>query len=173
MPLTKPILVIAFIFVCAAVGGALASRYLIHSSAASVRTVALARTQENLFAYINQRRARAHLRPLRYDERLSRLATQHTVDMIDRGFFAHDAPNGPSFSQRMAGLRRSVTRENLAWGAGNFATARGMLALWLDSPPHRRALLDPAMRRIGIAVLRGGPYRGQSSAIVTTADLSS
>lgn len=158
--------------IVALLGGTAAGHYLLGSNAAGVKTQALARTQANVLVFVNQQRRARGLHELRLDPALARVATRHTERMIEAGFFAHDDPNGSTFARRVKPLRRRLAGETLAWGTGNWAQARGIVALWMASPPHRRVLLTPRMRRIGVAVLRGGPYRGQSSAVVTTADLS-
>ena len=50
--------------------------------------------------------------------------------------------------------------ENLAWGAGaNRSSPRGIVAAWMESPPHRQNILDSRFREIGIGVVEGAPRR--------------
>jgi len=45
------------------------------------------------------------------------------------------------------------------------------VADWLASPPHRAILLDPSLRRIGVATPVGA-FRGLSTATLVTADFA-
>lgn len=168
---TRQTTLVGLAVVAAIVGGAYAAKRLTEGSAASVH--ALPPAQHHLFTYINQERAARGLHLLRQDVILASLAAIHTRDELAGDYFAHDAPQGMTFGERVSYLHRSHVGEVLAWGDGMFGTSRGILSLWLNSAEHRRIILDPRMRRIGIAVLKGGPYRGQSSAIVATGELSS
>ncbi len=57
-------------------------------------------------------------------------------------------------AQRLRGLGHwilgPIRRQNSAWSPGGFGPVP---ALWMASPPHRAALLDPYIRKIGIAGL--------------------
>jgi uncharacterized protein YkwD len=50
-------------------------------------------------------------------------------------------------------------------------SANATLATWLASPEHRSILLDPALRRIGVAS-PVGPFDGFAKATVITADFA-
>lgn len=52
------------------------------------------------------------------------------------------------------GIRFTRLGENLA-GNSDLADAHRML---MNSPTHRANILDPSFQRIGLAVVRGGPY---------------
>src|SRR5215213_11213390 len=99
----------------------------------------------------------AHGAPrLRIDRTLARVAGRHSRDMVLHHYFAHDSRSGARFSARIAGSgwmgdrRRWKVGENLAWGTGCSATAASVVAAWLQSPAHRRVLLDPAYRVVGV-----------------------
>jgi hypothetical protein len=125
-----------------------------------------ARTERRVRCLINARRAHARLGPLRYDQCLDRAAERHARDMVRRRYFAHASRRGrtPAQRARAAGYvpRRGRWRigENLAWGAGERASARAAVRGWLHSPPHRANLLGGAFRDVGVAVVRGAPVRG-------------
>lgn len=102
---------------------------------------------------------------------LASWARIHNHDMLAGDFFAHDAPTGQTFAERLAYLKRRLIGETIAWGTGSFATPQGIVSLWMASPPHRRIILTRAFRRVGISIL-GGRFQGQSKARVATADFS-
>lgn len=114
-------------------------------------------------ALLNAARARYDAPPLRPDPRLARAARRHSRDMVAYRYFAHDSRSGARFSARIArvGWMRSRTRwrvgETLAWGTGRAASPRAVLAAWLRSPGHRRVLLRPGYRVVGVGVATGTP----------------
>ena len=120
-----------------------------------------------LVAAVNSVRTLHLLRKLRVDLNLSRAAQSHSRDMLLHDYFAHG-----NFAQRMSrfGVRGRVFAENLAWGSGIMA-ANATVAHWLASPPHRTVLLDPELRRIGVAS-PVGPFSGFAAATLVTADFA-
>lgn len=150
-------------------GAAIVAQRLSHGGASSIPTPTPA---ARILTMFNARRARAGLRPLQRDLVLASLARIHNRDMLRDDFFAHDAPTGPTFAERLAYLDRRVIAEVIAYGTGGFATAAGFVSLWMASPEHKRIILTPELRRVGISVL-GGRFQGQASARVATADFSS
>lgn len=122
-----------------------------------------ARVERQIRCRLNARRARAGLRPLRWDACLDRAAERHARDMVRRRYFAHASLGGRTLVQRAraAGYLprrgRWTLGENLAWGAGRRATAVATVRGWLRSPPHRRNVLTARFRDVGIAVVRGAP----------------
>lgn len=120
-------------------------------SAASAR-VALEATpvpalETALVAKINALRARRGLRRLAESGALARAARAFGRQMLAGGYFDHRR-----FERRLAGL--SAAGENLAWHTGTPSADR-TVALWLASPPHRRNLLSPVWRRVGIGAVHG------------------
>jgi uncharacterized protein YkwD len=82
-------------------------------------------------------------------------ASQHKSSLMAAGGgFGHDDP-GRSWLQRIAecGYRASTNvTEVLAVGT---ETGRATVQMWRESGPHIRNLLDPTMRAVGIARVRG------------------
>jgi uncharacterized protein YkwD len=130
------------------------------------RTDAGARARA-IVAAINAVRA-THLLPgLRVDLRLAGAARAHSLDMLRRAYFAHG-----NLGARMArfDVRGSLFEENLVWSSGVLG-AQDAVADWLASPPHRETLLDPKLRRIGVAA-PVGPFGGYATATMVTADFA-
>jgi uncharacterized protein YkwD len=120
---------------------------------------------------------RAHgLRKLKIDARLSTAAWRHSRDMVRRGYFAHTGPSGDTFVQRIraAGYLSSADRwlvgENLGWGWGASASPGGIVKAWMHSPEHRRILLRPDYRELGVGVALGGPRPQAAPEATFTAD---
>ena len=66
---------------------------------------------------------------------------------------------------------RWTVGENLLWTSGTIDAKRA-LALWMASPKHRKNILSPGWREIGIAAVRVtaalGVYGGNDVTIVST-----
>jgi uncharacterized protein YkwD len=128
----------------------------------------LSRPERSLLDQINRVRMEHGLRPLRPDARLERAARFHSREMLGSDAFTHGA-----FAARMVqfAVTGRFAGENLAWGTGNLATPRAIVAAWLHSPEHRANLLRPSYRRIGIGDLVGA-FQGHTGAHVVTADFA-
>jgi uncharacterized protein YkwD len=101
---------------------------------------------------VNKARDDAGLPSLKYDERLAAVARAHSQDMLRNKFFKHVSPTRGDLSARMARARLKARRftENLANNRNLSAAHRGLM----NSPGHRRNILDPEANRVGIGVVR-------------------
>jgi uncharacterized protein YkwD len=114
---------------------------------------------------INNRRAVRGLPRLRLNRKLSKAAFWHSHDMVRRNYFGHVSGAGRDVVDRLymsgyLGGRFSWTvGENLAWGSGSFGSPAHIVERWMNSPGHRRNILDSRFREIGIGVLAGSPVR--------------
>jgi uncharacterized protein YkwD len=118
-----------------------------------------------LVAKINALRARHGRRRLLESGALAQAARAFGRQMLAGGYFDHRR-----IERRLAGL--SAAGENLAWFRGP-ASADRTVALWLASPPHRRNLLSPVWRRVGIGAVHGlasGGVYGHGPVTVIVAD---
>jgi uncharacterized protein YkwD len=82
------------------------------------------------------------------------------ADAVRRCGFSH-TPCGMSFTltfQKAGYLPARSFGENLAWGQGELGSPLHTLQLWLNSPPHRKNLLTPRWRDLGIAFERGSMF---------------
>jgi uncharacterized protein YkwD len=128
---------------------------------------------------LNAVRARHGVRPLVLDVRLGRAARRHSGEMVLQRYFAHESPDGARFSARIAatGWMRRRGRwsvgETLAWGRGTSAEPAAVVAAWLRSPSHRRVVLSPRYRRVGIGIVGGTPVAGPQDGLTYTADFGS
>jgi uncharacterized protein YkwD len=109
-----------------------------------------------------------HLLPkLTIDRRLVRAARAHSRDMLRRHYFAHG-----NFGTRMSRfhVRGTLFAENLVWSSGVMSPTAAVTE-WLESPPHRQNLLDPSLRRVGVAAPLGA-FGGFATATMITADFA-
>jgi hypothetical protein len=107
---------------------------------------------EQLFALANQSRAQAGAGRLSWDPALAQAAMKHCMRMVSEGTtLAHRYNGEPDLGPRAeaAGAHFSLLEENIAIGSYADQIHQG----WLDSPGHRRNLLNPEVDRVGIAVV--------------------
>ena len=126
---------------------------------------------------LNAIRRRHGLVPLKLSRPLSTAADAHSRSMGRYGFFAHDSRDGSAFWKRVEryyaprGYRTWSVGENLLWSSGTL-TAPVALKLWMQSPGHRKNILTPSWREIGISAVsvRSAPgvFGGRDVVIITT-----
>lgn len=116
---------------------------------------------------VNRVRAEHGLRPLQRDPRLARAARRHVNDLLRRNVFEHGDVEG---RLRGVGAQGPLFGENLAWGPGSLGAGR-IVRLWMESSPHRRILLRPGWRRIGIGIA-DGTFSGYPGSRVVAADFA-
>ncbi len=115
---------------------------------------------------INSARATRGLPRLIRTDRLRRVATHHTLDMLRSVSFSHDG-DGTTFARRIRKRTRyDEVGETLALFPGDDVGARRVVRAWLRSPGHRAVLLDGSFRRIGVGTVLG-PFGPRLSTVVT------
>jgi uncharacterized protein YkwD len=65
----------------------------------------------------------------------------------------------------------SLLGEDLAWGTGSDALPEAIVQAWMDSPPHRRIMLDCRFSQLGVGIATGR-FGDLASATVYTADFA-
>jgi uncharacterized protein YkwD len=129
-----------------------------------------------VLAELNEVRRAYGLTPLRLSAGLAAAATVHSRAMAQFGFFQHESRDGSSFSQRVkrfyAATRRGTwsVGENLLWGTR--MSAAHAVRLWMQSPGHRRNILTPHWREVGLSAVHAsqapGVFGGRSVFIITS-----
>jgi uncharacterized protein YkwD len=125
-----------------------------------------------VLTHLNAIRVSHGLVPLVLNEQLSAAALQHSTEMLVRGYFSHDSFDGSSYQKRIRHYyRKGRVSENLLWSAPDVGAARA-LTLWMGTPEHRAAILDPRWRAIGIGAVHSssapGKYGGRAVTVITT-----
>jgi uncharacterized protein YkwD len=119
------------------------------------------RIRELIFCLHNEQRAGHGLPALRYETRLQTAAQGHAADMVERGFFAHETPEGLGPEERAlnAGYptKQYSSGENLAWGTGSEASPVEVVDGWMHSRGHRENILRDAFTHMGVGVVVGVP----------------
>lgn len=113
-----------------------------------------ARVRAAMLEQVNAERRAAGAEPLTADPRLDAAAQKHAEDMLARVFYDHISPEGTTPRQRVqaAGYLADTVGENIA--AGHF-TVDTVVDAWLHSSGHRRNILDPRFRHLGVGIAVG------------------
>jgi len=112
---------------------------------------------------VNMERAKMGLSALRFNILLEKSAQAHAQDMKTRDYFAHINPDGLHSQQRIKATGYGVINaqkchchysahfgENLAKGQ---TTVKEVVRDWMESPPHREAILERDFTDIGVGII--------------------
>lgn len=114
----------------------------------------LTQARADMLARVNAERATAGLPPMVLDERLNEAAQRHAEDMLLRSYYNHNSleGRGPGDRVRKSGYAPRIVAENIA--RGPFTVGEAM-DNWMQSREHRRNLLHPAFRDLGVGIAVG------------------
>lgn len=111
---------------------------------------------------INMERARMGVAPVTYNRLLEQAAQAHAQDMLTRDFFNHINPEGKTPTDRIkqqgyANINPQECRCSVSWSTGeNIAkgqeTVVWVMNDWMNSPPHREAILSKDYDEIGVGI---------------------
>ena len=92
---------------------------------------------------------------LTMDPALQCAARVHSLDMVDRGYFAHDTPEGVTPWDRIesAGYDASARGENIAAG---YPTPAAVVDGWMNSPGHCNNIMSGGSNEIGVGFVGDG-----------------
>jgi len=112
----------------------------------------------------NEDREEENLGSLKVNPVLVAAAQAKAEDMAEKGYFAHNSPEGLTswhwFTE--AGYSFSYAGENLAV---NFSDSEDVTQAWMDSPTHRANIMNGRFTEIGIATAVG-EYKGKETIFV-------
>lgn len=99
---------------------------------------------------INAYRAQNHLAPVKVSVALTKASDWLSADMARNSYFGHTDSLKRTFSKRISafGYSGTIRGENIA--AGTNGTATAMFNLWKRSAGHRKNMLSPSYKAIGI-----------------------
>jgi uncharacterized protein YkwD len=108
--------------------------------------------EEQCLEEVNRVRKEHNLAPLELSEKLLELARDYSRRMAEENFFSHNDPEGRTVRERVsrANIRWRMVGENLAYSNGYINPVAASISGWLDSPGHRRNMLDPDWRHTAI-----------------------
>ena len=109
-------------------------------------------TNENIIWFTNYERVKNGVAPLVESNTLDLSAKLKDEDMITYQYFDHTRPGGHvTFDHFFDQAHYAFIKagENLA--QGTFVSTDQLLSDWMNSPEHRKNILDPAYTQIGVA----------------------
>lgn len=117
---------------------------------------------KRIFEHTNSERVARGLAELTLDKDLQRLAADYSQRMCTGGFFDHRDPDGLQVQDRLQqeypGLIHCGVGENLYMSdrSSNSNNPDYIVQRWLESPEHRKNLLDPEFTHMGVGIYRNG-----------------
>lgn len=108
--------------------------------------------ERQCFDEVNRVREGYGIEPLELSEELLEVARYYSRRMAEENFFSHVDPEGQTVRQRVsrAGIRWRVLGENLAFTSGYINPVAVSIRGWMESPGHRRNILDGDYRHAAI-----------------------
>ncbi|MFZ2975265.1 MAG: CAP domain-containing protein [Candidatus Moraniibacteriota bacterium] len=112
---------------------------------------------------VNIAREKEGLAPLSQSEALRKVANDKLNDMIENHYFAHTSPKGktPWYWFEKEDYDYQFAGENLAI---NYTSAEEQQKAWMNSPTHRKNILNSDYKEIGVA-FGAGEINGEMSLI--------
>lgn len=120
---------------------------------------------EEVIRLTNEQRLINGLDVLKESSVLSSAAQAKGADMLNKGYWAHFAPDGTSPWSFFInfGYRYTFAGENLA---RDFCSASDAVRAWMNSPSHKENILSPNYKEIGIGVVQGNLSGSETTIIV-------
>ena len=83
---------------------------------------------------------------------ISDVAQDHAEDMYENDYFSHTNLDGESSFDRLKNdaVKFQSAAENIAWGQ---KTSAKVLTAWMNSPGHRKNMLNPKYKKFGIGMV--------------------
>jgi uncharacterized protein YkwD/uncharacterized membrane protein required for colicin V production len=112
--------------------------------------------EQAMLRLVNSERAKVGVKPLSMDATIVTVARAHSRDMFLRKYFSHIAPDGTDPLQRMeaGNVTFEMVGENIAYAPDLDSAHTGLM----NSPGHKRNILDPQYSRIGIGIITTESY---------------
>jgi uncharacterized protein YkwD len=122
----------------------------VQPQAPTVPSSGISTDEQKAFALLNADRTANGLQPLKLNAQLSSLGKNYAKDMINRGFFAHNNPEGQTPFDRMhqAGVNYTYAGENLAINTSVTAAEKA----FMNSTGHRANILNKNYTEVGLGV---------------------
>ncbi|MFE9256553.1 CAP domain-containing protein [Streptomyces sp. NPDC006879] len=114
-----------------------------------------------VLALVNKERANAGCSALTINAKLMSAAQNHSEDMAAHSNMSHTGSDGSDPGQRItrAGYDWRTYGENVAYG---YSTAAKVMDGWMNSPGHRRNILNCSFKEIGIGLAQPNYYWTQA-----------
>ena len=119
------------------------------------------KVERRAFERTNAVRVENGLPPLVWDPALCRMARFHSESMVQRGYFAHETPEGERLKDRAHAVGIAhfrVLGENIAYNQGYDDPGAFAVQRWMISPVHRANILSNEFEQsaIGVSIAADG-----------------
>jgi uncharacterized protein YkwD len=107
---------------------------------------------------------------------LGQAAQGHTNHMVKHRCFSHQCPGEGDVSSRVKrtgylnGAQSWSVAENIAAGDGGQGSPAAMMNAWMNSPPHRAAILSAGYEHVGVGMEHGTPSNPNGDGATYTSD---
>ncbi len=121
-------------------------------------------TIDNVLRLTNESRVSYDAPVLTYNKVLEKAAQAKAEDMLAKGYFAHNTPDGktPWDFIKAAGYSYITAGENLALG---YTQAETVGEAWMNSPGHKANIINKYFEEIGIGISQG-EFEGHNAIFV-------
>lgn len=111
--------------------------------------------QKEVLNLVNKERTSRGLSALKLNDSLSNVATTKSQDMIDKNYFDHTSPTygSPFDMMKRFGISYNAAGENIAMGQ---SSPQEVMNSWMNSPGHRKNILNPNFTELGVGVAKKG-----------------
>jgi len=113
-------------------------------------------SEKAMFDLVNKERAERSIRSVESDNQLTEVGRRHCEDMLSRGYFSHNTPEGLTPFDRIqnAGIVFNFAGENLALAPNVELAHKGLM----QSKGHRENILQANFGHLGAGAIDGGIY---------------
>ncbi|MBI3650118.1 MAG: CAP domain-containing protein [Acidobacteria bacterium] len=110
--------------------------------------------EQQCLEQINHQREARGIATLEFSSELLPLARYYSWRMAEEKFFSHTDPEGRTVKERVSesGIKWRILGENLAYSNGYINPVAASLHGWMDSPGHRKNILDASFNQTAIGV---------------------
>lgn len=116
--------------------------------------------RQQILDLVNAERKKAGLGSVSQESHLQSAAQKHAEDMSKRNYFEHNTPEGKTPTQQIkdAGYPLTgkwTTGQNIARGQ---KTAEQVMEDWMNSPGHKKNILNGSFEHLGVGYVSSGNY---------------
>ncbi len=110
--------------------------------------------EQQVYQEVNRLRTSRRLPPLVWNNAVAAEARRHALNMAQRNFFAHRDPNRGDVGQRFtaSGIDWQRCSENIYEEMGIRNPVGAAVRAWMESPGHRRNMLDRSVGETGVGI---------------------
>lgn len=120
------------------------------------RTPRTNQVEKGILEEINRERVARGLKPLVWDDKVAELARLKSIEALETGLATHKSPKYGYANDMLlaAGIQLGTAGGVAGEYAGDSEMPKKAVGGWMNSPPHRKQILNEGFERIGIGAAR-------------------